>query len=91
MEHITLKLPQYDIYCIACLQLGRFFADDSTPEECMAYWDNVSSLRGMMDEKHSQEFIKVSTAFQNKRELIKNKAGVLFDKLSDDLNELFGW
>lgn len=77
-KNITLELSQYDMFNTACWQMGRFFSDDATAEECMAHWNNIAILREEMDEHHLGEFIKLTKQFEEKKEIIKAKSIELY-------------
>lgn len=66
MKKISLELNQFDMFSIAWYLLGRFHSEDSTPEERIAYLDNIHILKQNMDEFHNEKFSIIYKEFESK-------------------------
>lgn len=81
VKEITLPLNQNSIYMLACFQLGQFFNEESTAEDCMIYINNVGILKNNMEEATLKVFAELSKQFESKHEEIK-------ERFADNLDEL---
>ena len=88
MKKLILELSDYDMFTIACFQMGRFFSDDATSEERIANLDNISVLRKNMDERHNSEFAKTSKMFEGKEDLMKLQGQVVYDRFVNEVKDL---
>lgn len=89
-NEIILRLPQVDMFNIACYELGRFFSDDAMPDECLMHWDNISTIRSLLDNKHTKMFDKIISTFISKKEEIKKKSANVYNKFIDETKDIWG-
>lgn len=91
MKKLTLDLTQYDMFVLACSQLGEFFSEDSTADECMAFLDNIKILKENMGEEFLEKFNILSRQFEQRKDEIKEKAGELMERFGGEMTDiLFG-
>lgn len=86
---VNLELPQYSMYLIACLELGRFFSPDATFDESLMHLHNVCELRAKMEPKYLKEFTELAKKVEKKKEILIAKGEKLFDRTFERLNDIF--
>jgi len=79
------------MFNIACFELGRMFADDSTEQERDMHFENVETLCQHMGTAYETEFKQLAVHFEQNLTHIKQNQPAFIEKNKQFLGTLFNY